>query len=284
MSLDSTQKFTVLGGTGVIGRRLVASLRAQGYEVYAPSREALTRMLSGTSLGSAHPSLGHVIYAIGMTADFRQYPFETVQAHVSLLSQVLTQSPFESLLYLSSTRVYLGTSAWQGGEDIRLSVRPQDPSDLYNLSKLMGESLCHACARPTVRVARLSNVVGGEDADSSNFIPSLQREARAGRIVLQTALSSAKDYIHIDDVVALLPRIAMEGRHTLYNLASGLQISHGEWAQHLVEQTGCAVEVLPDAPATRFVPIDVTRIRSEFGFEPRSVFSAVAAPTPASAP
>lgn len=258
--------FTVLGATGTIGRSLVARLRAQGEAVYAPARsdpDLFTR------------PLGHVIYAIGLTADFRSRPFQTVEAHVSLLSEVLQHADFSSLLYLSSTRVYAGGPC--GGEDSPLHVNPQDPSDLYNLSKLMGESLCLSCGQAGVRVARLSNVVGGESQDSDNFIPTLLRDAQKGHIVLRTALNSAKDYIHIDDVVELLPRIAAQGRARLYNIASGIQTSHAQWIDHLVGLTGCSVEVAPGAPATTFAPIDITRIREEFGFAARPVFSALPA-------
>ncbi|QBK06329.1 NAD-dependent epimerase/dehydratase family protein [Hylemonella gracilis] len=215
--------------------------------------------------------LGHVIYAIGLTADFRQRPYDTVQAHVSLLAEVLQRTDFESLLYLSSTRVYGRAS--HGREDAPLPMLAQDPSDLYNLSKLMGESLCLHGGRSGVRVVRLSNVVGGDDEDSANFVPSLLREARAGRIVLQTALDSAKDYIHIDDVAELLPRIAAQGRERLYNVASGVQTLHKQWVQQLTMQTGCAVEVMPNAPTTHFAPIDTQRIRTEFGYRPRSALS-----------
>jgi nucleoside-diphosphate-sugar epimerase len=154
-------------------------------------------------------------------------------------------------------------------------VLAQDPSDLYNLSKLMGESLCLQDARVGVRVVRLSNVVGGEDADSANFVPSLVREARSGRIVLQTAADSAKDYIHIDDVAELLPRIAATGRERLYNVASGAQTTHAQWTTQLSAQTGCAVEVAPGAPMVRFIPVDIGRIRAEFNYQPRPVLTTI---------
>lgn len=258
--------YTVLGGSGVIGRHLAMRLRAAGHAVYTPGRG---------DPGQYGRPLGHVIYAIGLTADFRQRPFDTVQAHVSLLAEVLQRSDFSSLLYLSSTRIYARSPVAR--EDVELAVQPQDPSDLYNLSKLMGESLCLSCSRSGVRVARLSNVVGGEDADSLNFVPSLLREARSGRILLQTAPDSAKDYIHIDDVADLLPRIATQGRERLYNVASGVQTRHAQWTEHLAGLTGCRIEVEPGAPAVSFAPIDITRIRQEFGFAPRPVFSALPA-------
>ncbi len=256
--------WTVLGASGTIGRKLSAHLRAAGHAVFSPGR--------GEDLYSR--PLGHVIYAIGMTADFRQRPYETVQSHVSLLAELLQNGNFESLLYLSSTRVY--GRATTGTEDSLLPVLSQDPSDLYNLSKLMGESLCLQDSRAGVRVARLSNVVGGDDPESSNFVPSLVQAARSGRIVLQTAMDSVKDYIHIDDVVEFLPRIAAGGRERIYNLASGVQITHAQWVKQLAALTGCIVEVAPIAPTVLFIPVDIGRIQAEFDFQPRPVLATLA--------
>ncbi|WP_119967464.1 NAD-dependent epimerase/dehydratase family protein [Simplicispira lacusdiani] len=253
--------FTVLGASGYIGSRLVARLRADGHEVWAPQRgapELLTR------------PLGHVLYCIGLTGDFRSRPFDTVQAHVGLLAEVLQHARFDSLLYLSSTRVYMGAA--DTGEDTALAVRPQDPSYLYNLSKLAGEALCHACGRAGVRVARLSNVIGpGMDADSGNFIASLWRDARQGYVLLQSAPESAKDYVHIEDVVGILPRIALQGRAATYNVASGVQTRHAQWLQWLADKTGCRWEVAAQAPLQQFPPIRVERLRAEFGWQPLPV-------------
>ena len=256
--------FTVLGASGVIGRRLVTALRADGNEVWSPMRNDAELF--------ARP-LGHVICAIGITSEFRTRPFDTVEAHVCFLVQFLRQTNFDSFLYLSSTRVYAGAA--QGTEDTTLQVHSQDPSDLYNLSKLMGESLCFASGHSGVRIARLSNVVGGDDAATANFLPSLLHQAKAGKIVLQTALSSAKDYVHIDDVVDLIPRIALGGRKNIYNVASGRQITHGQWIERLVALTGCTVEVVAGAPEIGFVPVNVSRVCAEFDFEPRSVLDAL---------
>lgn len=254
--------FTVLGARGRIGRRLVEHLRRRGETVFAPDRD---------DPGVTTRALGHVIFAIGVTGDFRTRPIDTVQAHVCVLARLLATADFESLLVLSSTRVYAGAAA--GREDVPISVDVADPSDLYNLSKLMGESLCLHCGRQRVRVARLSNVVGGGD-DGDTFVGTLRREARSGRIVLRSAPESAKDYVHVDDVVELLPRIARDGRERIYNVASGVQVSHREWVEALRAEAGCEVEVTPGAPVQRFPPIDIGRIRREFGFTPRRVVPA----------
>ncbi len=257
--------WTVFGSQGVIGSRLVAHLNLIGHHVNTPSRD-FDELLNS--------NLGHVIYAIGLTADFRHRPYDTVEAHVNLVAKILQRADFDSFLYLSSTRVYYRCDVAR--EDCLLPVFSEDPSDLYNISKLMGESICLQDDRKCIRVARLSNVVGGEDAESANFVPSLVRAARGGHIVLQTAMNSVKDYVHIDDVAELLPLIAAGGSERLYNVASGVQTTHAQWTEALAVQTGCTVDVLPSAPSVQFIPIDIGRIRSEFHFQPRPVLSALA--------
>ena len=244
--------FTVLGASGFIGRNLVQHLEKLGHEVFAPSRD------HGDILSRP---LGNVIYCIGLTADFRQRPFDTVGAHVSVLATVLEHASFDSFLYLSSTRVYAKSTDTR--ETAVLPVDSSDPSDLYNLSKLMGESLCLNCGRLGARVVRLSNVVGF-DPLSSNFLASLIREALAGRIQLRSALASAKDYIAVEDVLELLPRIAVDGKAFIYNVASGGNIANHVFVERLSELTNCIVDVVDAAPLIAFPVIDITRLRDEF--------------------
>lgn len=254
--------FTVLGATGYIGSRLVAHLQAQGHTVWAPARgdaEVFTR------------PLGHVMYCVGLTADFRTRPFDTVDAHVGLLGQVLQRAQFDSLLYLSSTRVYMGAESTD--EDAPLAVVPGDPSYLYNLTKLTGESLCHASGRAGVRVARLSNVVGpGMDAASGNLVADLLHQARQGRMVLRSDPRSAKDYVHVADVLDWLPRIALRGRCTVYNVASGSQTTHAQWLEWLGARFASTYEVLDGAPLQRLAPINVSRLRAEWSVVARPLW------------
>ena len=129
-------RFTLLGAHGFVGRHLLTYLTSLGHEVIAPARDArLTDACDGT----------HEIYAIGLTADFRQRPFDTIEAHVSLAAELLRDCDFTSILYLSSTRVYAGST--NTDKSAALTVCPGNPSDLYNLSKLTGEAICNASGR-----------------------------------------------------------------------------------------------------------------------------------------
>jgi nucleoside-diphosphate-sugar epimerase len=256
--------FTILGGTGFVGSHVARYLTGLGHTALVPDRsQSLVDACSGA----------HVIYAIGLTADFRERPFDTIEAHVSVAADLLRQADFKSFLYLSSTRVYVRSS--DTSEDRSLSVLPEDPSDLYNISKLAGEAVCLASGRTNVRIARLSNVVGPQTAATESFAGALCREGASGHIQLKTDLNSSKDYIWIDDVAALLLRISLAGRHKIYNVASGMQISHAQWISAISTQTGCSFSVDDNAPMSSFPPIATSRIREEFDFHPQPVLQRI---------
>ncbi len=191
---------------------------------------------------------------------------------MTVLSELLERADFDSLLYLSSTRVYAKSMATSESEVLR--VLPEDPSDLYNISKLMGESLCLSSEREGVRIARLSNVVGPK-MGADNLIGALMHEALSGVIQLKTNPDSAKDYILINDVARALWLIAGAGCQKIYNVASGTQITHSQWLHVLQLATGCSIKTEANAPLQSFHAIDVARLKNEFDFISRSVLDAV---------
>jgi nucleoside-diphosphate-sugar epimerase len=191
-----------------------------------------------------------------------------MQAHLCVLHQIITDNHCESVTYLSSTRVYSGLDRTE--EDRSLLVNPLHLSDLYNLSKLSGESLCLNSGIPA-RIVRLSNVYGHSENpnfDSPLFIPALLRESvLEKKLVFRSAPTSAKDYIHVEDAAQLILLIASKGKSKIYNVASGQNISNVQIADVLY-QRGTEVEFLPGAESIWFHPIDINRILSEF-FAPR---------------
>ncbi len=256
----------MLGAGGFIGSHLVTYLQRQGHTCFSPQRDD-PRIYS--------ENLGHVIYCIGLTADFRKRPFDTVRAHVNVLADVLEKSQFDSLLYLSSTRIY-GNSA-VASELSLLQADTQNPSDLYNLSKMMGESLCFSCSKPNVRAVRLSNVVG-DDFTSENFLNAVIRDAVENKHVrVNTSPDSQKDYVYIDDVVELLVKIAANGKQRLYNLAGGRNVTNRELLEDIAAITGCEVEFSGDAPEIVFPPISIELLVTEFGFAPRPLKDSLSA-------
>jgi len=257
-------KATVFGAAGFIGRHLCNHLEGQGWTV---------RPIVRGDQGWRGEDLGHVFYCAGLTADFRQRPYDAIAAHVSFAVEVLTQARFDSFLYTSSTRVYAG-----GGEAIetaRLSADPSDPSDLYNLSKLTGEAACLTSPNPAVRVARLSNVFG-HDAGSDNFIGAIVRDAvTTGSVLVRSARQSAKDYIGVGEVCRAMEVIATVGGARLYNVASGRNTPNADVVRALAAATGCVAAFEPGAPTVTFPSIDVTRLRALGVIEGQSIVEAI---------
>lgn len=251
-------QITVLGASGFVGSHLVRKLKDLNLGCYSPDREEkLPRR-----------NLGHVIYCIGLTGDFRSRPFDTVEAHVCKLREVLVHCEFDSLLYLSSARLYGG--GLQTNEEAKICVNPLRPNDLYNISKAMGEALVFSSDKRT-RVVRLSNVYG-DDFTSDNFLSAIIRDAvLRKKIVLRTSFDSEKDYISISDVVDILIRIATNGRGRIYNLASGRNTSNFDLSETVKSLTGCEVEVAAGAKRVAFPKMNIKRIKEEFDFTPLSV-------------
>ena len=253
-------KFTIFGSEGFIGRKLGENLVALGHELLAPKK--------GESLNT-DLNLGHVIYCVGVTgSDFLTQQFNVAKAHVSLAAEVLEKYKFDSFLYLSSARMYEGLDSTH--EEVVFRANTESISDFYNLSKLFGESLVLNCGLPHVRVVRVSYAVN-LDPTSTNFIAEKYREAQTGIVSFLANRNSTKDYVVLDDVVDILPKIALDGNFRVYNVASGKNISTEEIAETLEELTGCKVVFLDTDPVRSPRSIDISRIQNEFGYTPQSV-------------
>lgn len=250
-------KFTVLGSTGFIGRTLTAHLRSKGHDVSTPGRNVPS--LAGENLG-------HVVYAIGMTGNFREHPDLAIDAHVNVLQRLIKDAQFDSWLYLSSTRVYgMGDTS----ETTPVSVIP-NADTLYDLSKLLGEAICLSHKHPAVRVARLSNVYGAGQSEHT-FLGSILRDVKkTGKAVIGEGQLSSKDYVSVDDVAETLELIALHGKERLYNVASGEAVTHGALAEQLFS-SGHAIDFAPNGKTRALPAINIGRVEQEFGRAPRSI-------------
>jgi nucleoside-diphosphate-sugar epimerase len=283
-AMPPTRLATVFGGAGFIGRHLLPRLRQQGFEVHDAQRDASSWL---------DRPLGHVFYCAGLTADYAQRPHDTVQAHVSLLDRVLQQGQFESLVYLSSTRLYDGSLVDSADEDTPVALDPRQPRHLYDLSKALGESLCHAAGRGRARVARLSCVYRDVD-DSDGFLAQLLRgvppalaraePGRAACMRVDSTFGLARDYVHLDDVLQALVLIATRGTQPLYNVASGRNLSNRALFSRVRELSGCEI-VAGQCRIVRPAPrIDIQRMRREFGWRPADLLDRLADMLPQHAP
>jgi nucleoside-diphosphate-sugar epimerase len=254
-------KFTVFGSTGYLGSLLVKKFRSENIECMTP--DIRTDEISDENLG-------HVIYAIGVP-NFKQNPSKAIDAHVILLNKLLNEIKFESFLYLSSTRIYHNVSSTY--ENSPLMMNPSNDNDLYNISKIMGEIICNSSKKQNIRIVRLSNVTGN-NFNSDIFLTSIIQDAiKKEKIILQTTFDSEKDYVYIDDVLDILPKISVQGKNSIYNVASGKNISNENIVKKIQNITDCKIEMIKNAKKYSFPPISIERIQKEFNFEPSSILN-----------
>jgi nucleoside-diphosphate-sugar epimerase len=252
--------YTVIGAGGFVGGRLATALRSRGKDVYAPERgdpELFRR------------DLGRIFYCAGLTGDFMVRPFDTVEAHVGHLVQVLRDTRFERLIYLSSTRLYDSLGAEGGREDDILRFDVAAPRNVYDLSKALGENLCLARSEGRASVARLSNLFDWRD-DAGGFLSELLQRARQERVIeLASSPQAGRDYIHVDDVIAGLLGMDAKGADGVVNLARGDTLTNAELAEVFAE---CGYELrFSGGPAPAHGPVCDTRRLAELGVRPRDV-------------
>jgi UDP-glucose 4-epimerase len=256
------RRATILGAAGFVGRRLHARLASDGWDVFAPAKGD-PAVLQG--------DLGVVFYCAGLTADYDRRPFDTVEAHATLVSELARAAGFERLVYLSSTRLYDGQAT--GDEDAPLVLDPRDPRRVYDLSKALGENVTLTRTGGRGAVARLSNVYDWEP-QSPGFLSEWLIRARGEREVgLDSSPHVRRDYIHLDDVVAALIALA-DAEPGIVNVAAGELTSNAEIAE-VFGKAGWSVTFSGDADPAPPPNAGVAKLAA-LGVKPRPVKDVVA--------
>ena len=258
-------KITVVGAQGLVGRAVADRLHRMGHQVsaYDPRR------------GPTTAQLGHVIYTAGVRGNFAHELKKAYEAHVEHLSRVALHTNHQGITYISSARLYKHSSVTAEEELIRTSSL--QVGDYYNVSKLMGEALVLHCGGENSRVVRLSNVVGDLPSPHTFLHSLIESVERGESVMLSSALESSKDYITLRDVVDVLTLIAVTGEQSIYNLASGVNISNLEIINILSEHRHFRITLAETAANTTYPQIDISRIQHEFAFEPHNPMLALKA-------
>lgn len=216
---------TVVGARGFVGGRLAERLAAEGADPWLPAKgdpDLLKR------------DLGVVYYCAGLTADYDRRPFDTVEAHASLVSEILRAGRFEKLVYCSSTRLYDGLPQAEVDEATPLTFDVADPRRVYDLSKALGENLTLTRSGGRGAVARLSNVYDWTEGAPGFLSEWLIKAGVTRELALESSPHIRRDYIHLDDVVTAL--IAIAGGSGVYDVAAGQLTSNAEIAEVFAAQ------------------------------------------------
>jgi len=245
--------YTIFGSTGFIGKELSSYLKKKGKKVFLPNKKKI----------KFKGNLGNIIYCVG-SDDWQKKTIKGFFSNFGHLQQIVFNNSFKSIIFLSTTRVYLNSS--HTFEEKNLSINSLKFNDYYNILKLASESLLLRLNKK-VKIIRLSNVFG-YNYKSPLLLPTLIRDAiKKKKIQIIISQNSTKDYIHIDDVIRIIFRILRSGKNDIYNVASGNNITIKNIVQILKEKINCKVLLKNQNKKILEPKININKIRKEFKFK-----------------
>lgn len=266
----------VTGGAGFIGSHLADRLVAQGYRVIV--LDNLTKGARGNvehllGCGRFELEVGDlrdeavlqrvadrgpfdVIYhlaAMHYIPECIAQPVQTLAVNVVGTQALLSAVPGRRVVLASTGDVYAPK------ESPHREIDPQEPFNVYGLSKSFGERVLEAQSRvlrtTTFVVARLFNVYGPRETNP-HVIPRIVEEIRKGSSIRLGSVSPRRDYTHVSDTVEAL--LALGGLESstpfdVFNVGTGLTSSVEEVVKLFGEILGKACQIELDPERTRSV-------------------------------
>ena len=252
----------ITGAAGLVGTRLVACARDDGFAVSAldlraepPARgdvrsaEDVARAVKGCA-GIVH--LAAVSRIVRAEQDPALCWSTNVEGTRNVVEAAAASPDRPWIVFASSREVYGELGRAPVSEDAPLA-----PVNGYGRSKVAGEALVLGARATGLRTAvvRLSNVYGSAGDHVDRVVPAFVRAALAGQPLRVEGATNTFDFTHLDDAVAGLRAImrALERGETLppLHLLTGRSTSLGELAALVLELTGSR-SPLTEAPSRTF--------------------------------
>jgi UDP-glucose 4-epimerase len=290
------KKILVTGGCGFIGSAIVADLQNAGFEVSVLDNNSygsrhtieipdarfhavdiLHREAVAKVVDAAQPDMLLHLAAIHFIPHCNQYPFASanvnLQGTMNVLDAARSAGSVRKLLFASTAAVYPIV------DEAIPETCPVGPLDIYGLSKVVGERLCHefhlATGTPTI-ICRFFNAFGPNETNP-HLIPEIQSQILAGKRTLALGnLDPKRDFIHTHDmstaILSLLEQF--QSGYDVFNLGRGEEYSVREIVAAFSRELGEPVTIEVDPDRVRKVErmhllADVSKLKSFTGWEPK---------------
>ncbi|PWS37706.1 NAD(P)-dependent oxidoreductase [Falsiroseomonas bella] len=264
------ERILVTGGSGFIGRAVLAPLRARGFEVHAPARaeaDLLDTTATRALLRDLRPT--HLLHCAWYVAHgkFWTAPENADWLEASdFLAATFAESGGRRFIGLGTCAEYADAA---GDDDLPWpETRRIAPATPYGRAK--AELSARLAQRPGTAWARLFHLFGpGEHPD--RLVPSIVTALRQGREARCASGRPVRDFCSTSYIGRALAALAASEVTGPVNIASGEGRSIASVARLLAEAAGrpdlLRLGALPDRPnEVPCMVADITRLRREVGF------------------
>jgi dTDP-glucose 4,6-dehydratase len=300
-------RYLVTGGAGFIGSHYVRSLLTSGWTsadvtsvtvldslTYAGNRANLDPVSGDPRLAFVHGDICDADLVDGLIEQADVVVHFAAESHVDRsidgarvfvhTNVIGTQTLLEAMLRHRTGRfVHVSTDEVYGSidEGSWTESAPVAPNSPYSASKASSDLIALAYARThglDVVVTRCSNNYGPYQFPEK-VIPLFVTNLLDGfKVPLYGDGENIRDWLHVDDHCRGIELVLHGGRAAeVYNIGGGTELSNKELTARLLEACGAdwsRVDRVADRKGhDRRYSVDITRIRDELGYEPKTDFT-----------
>jgi UDP-glucose 4-epimerase len=282
----SEQRVLVTGGSGFVGRSVVAELHRQGVDVVVADRDPFPgdgvtlvqgdlrdpavrdRAVTGELTGIVHLA---AITSVLMSAE---QPQETYQNNVEMTQGLLELArergtgPF----VLASTNAVVGNV----GTSTITEQSPLRPLTPYGATKAACEMLLSGYAGAygmTTAALRFTNIYGPGMAAKDSFVPRLMRAALSGGgVQVYGDGKQARDLVHVEDVATAIVTAWQRGFSGTAIIGAATSVTVLDLIEAARQATGRPIPAEHVPAKTGEMPaviVDISRAKTELDYRPR---------------
>lgn len=288
----SGRLIALYGGTGILGRGLVARIRElvdESTTILSISRTPPEKTIVGTVHHAASvldrdalmrvPRPDIAIYIAGPTSNYATDPVATIELGTTGFSNFLEHTAgAKRRVLVSSARVYGPRSEPTMLTENAPHVLPSlDVRNIYDATKLVAETLaCTVGDSSPISIARLTNVYGGAIRSASAFLDYVEQATRTKRIEVRGSPTTVRNHVHIADACeGIMRTLAFGANATAYNIGGVEHVTNGEFATAVAACFPSEVEVTYASPnkPPEYMMVSIDKARTSLGYVPRHILS-----------